>query len=96
MTAAPVTILPTRLRLPRTEDNRGARIERAYALLAALVGREWVSRPELDVALGCGKRTTLRNIEAAQGAGLIEVHRSRRGDDATRVRLVNARLRRPL
>ena len=74
-------------------DNRGARLSRAYALLATLVGREWVSRQELDLALGCHKRTTLRNIAAADEAGLVEVHRSRRGDDATRVRLRDARLR---
>jgi hypothetical protein len=79
--------------LPIAADNRGARIGRAYALIAALVGREWVSRQELDVALGCSKRTTLRNISEASSAGLIEVHRGRRGDDATRVRLVNRRLR---
>lgn len=38
-------------------------------------------------------RTTLRNIAAAERAGLIDVHRGRRGDDATRVRLRDARLR---
>ena len=97
---ATVTVLPTRR--PRTEDNRGApesiarRLNRAYVLLAALVGREWVSRPELDAALGCHAKTTLRNIYAAESVGLIEVHRARLGDDATRVRLADARLRRPL
>lgn len=87
MTAATLTRL-------RAVDNRGARIGRAYALIAALLGREWVSRDELDVALGCHKRTTLRNIAEAQAAGLVDVMRSRPGDLATRVRLRDQRLRR--
>ena len=74
-------------------DNRGARIARAYALVATLVGRQWVSRQELEVALECSKRTVLRNIAAADAVGLVEVHRGRRGDDATRVRLRDKRLR---
>lgn len=95
MTAATVTILPTRLRRPRTEDNRGAHLSRAYALLAALIGREWVTRQELDTAIGCHRRTTLRWISAAQGEGLIEVRRGKTtGDDPTQVRLVDRRLRR--
>lgn len=95
MTAAPDLTRLAWLSRPeqRCEDERGARLTRAYALIAALVGRTWVSRNELDRVLECGKRTTLRNIAAAERAGLIDVHRGRRGDDATRVRLRDARLR---
>ena len=80
------------LHLPRA--TRGSTIARAYALLAALQEREWVSREELDAALGCHLDTTRRLIREAEAAGLVDVIRPLPGDSSSRVRLRCRRLRR--
>ena len=81
------------LHLPRA--TRGSTIARAYALIAALQERDgWMTREELDVALGCYVDTTRRLIREAESAGLVDVIRPLPGDSSSRVRLRCRRLRR--
>lgn len=71
--------------LPLPRASRGSTIARAYALIAALQEREWMTREELDAALGCYRQTTLRLIREAERAGLIDVVRPLPGDSGSRV-----------